>query len=171
MAYGPATMNDPTELENRRAALELWERAQRYHLGGDLERAIDLYDRSIEIHPTAEAYTFRGWAYSFQGRIEEAIAECKQAIEVDPTFGNPYNDIGSYLMKLGRLDEAPTWFEEAKRASRYEPRHFPYMNLARLYASQGQLARAIDELEGALELAPGEPTCQMMLARLSRLLN
>lgn len=157
---------DPAE-----AAFELWEEAQKYHLGGDLERAIDLYDRSIEIHPTAEAHTFRGWAYSFMGRIDEAIEECHRAIDVDPTFGNPYNDIGSYLMKLGRLDEAPPWFEKAKRADRYEPRHFPYMNLARLYASKGQIARAIDELEGALAHAPGEPSCQMLHSQLSRMLN
>ncbi|MEQ9323166.1 MAG: tetratricopeptide repeat protein [Polyangiaceae bacterium] len=157
--------------DRERAALELWEEAQRFHLGGDLDHAIDLYDRSIEIHPTAEAHTFRGWAYSFQGRIEEAIEECHRAIDVDPTFGNPYNDIGSYLMKLGRLDEAPPWFEKAKAADRYEPRHFPYMNLARLFASQGQIARAIDELEGALDHAPGEPSCRTMLSQLRRMLN
>ena len=28
--------------------------------------------------------------------------ECRTAIAVDPDFGNPYNDIGSYLITLGR---------------------------------------------------------------------
>jgi len=32
----------------------------------------------------------------FQGRVEEAIAECKLAIELDPDFGNPYQRIGAY---------------------------------------------------------------------------
>ena len=54
-------------------------------------------------YPTAEAYTFLGWTYHFQGRIEDAIAECKRAIEVDPEFGNPYNDIGAYLIELEPL--------------------------------------------------------------------
>jgi len=27
--------------------------------------------------------------------LEEATAECLRAIEIDPDFGNPYNDIGS----------------------------------------------------------------------------
>jgi Tfp pilus assembly protein PilF len=45
-------------------------------------------------------------AYSFQGRLDEAVDECKEAIAVDRTFGNPYNDIGSYLVKKGKLDEA-----------------------------------------------------------------
>jgi hypothetical protein len=26
--------------------------------------------------------------------LEEATAECLRAIEIDPDFGNPYNDIG-----------------------------------------------------------------------------
>lgn len=157
--------------DRHRRALALWERAQEYHLRGALDRAIELYTESIDVMPTAEAYTFRGWAYSFQGRIRDAIEECHKAIATDPTFGNPYNDIGSYLMKLGELDEAVEWLEKAKTAERYDPRHFPYMNLARLFARKGQLARAIAELDGALEHAPGEPTCVALRRELTSMLN
>ena len=34
---------------------------------GELADAILLYERSIEVHPTAEAYTFLGWSYSMIG--------------------------------------------------------------------------------------------------------
>lgn len=78
---------------------------------GDYDRAVELYLGSLALHPTAEAYTFLGWTYHFQGKIEEAIAECKRAIAVDPDFGNPYNDIGSYLIELNRYDEAIPWLE------------------------------------------------------------
>ncbi|MBI4542990.1 MAG: hypothetical protein HY705_08170 [Gemmatimonadetes bacterium] len=37
-----------------------------------------------------------------QRRLDEAIAECKRAIACDPGFGNPYNDIGVYVMEMGR---------------------------------------------------------------------
>ena len=156
---------------NRKQALELWEQAQEHHLSGDIDGAIALYTRSIEVCPTAEAYTFRGWAYSFQGRIEDAIAECKKAIDVDPSFGNPYNDIGSYLLKLGELEEAIGWLEKAKEAPRYEPRHFPYMNLGRVYAAQGMILRAIEEFEGALVIAPGDRVCLAALEKLREALN
>jgi hypothetical protein len=36
-----------------------------------------------------------------------------RAIQVDPDFGNPYNDIGAYLINLGRHDEAMAWLEQA----------------------------------------------------------
>ena len=109
------------------------------------------------MRPTAEAYTFRGWAYSFAGRLDDAIEECRKAIATDPAFGNPYNDIGCYLMEQGKLDEAVSWFEQAKRAPRYEPRHFPYLNLGRLRAARGEFAEAILEFEGALAAGAGRP--------------
>ncbi len=105
------------------------------------------------------------------GRIDDAIAECHRAIEVDPSFGNPYNDIGAYLIAKGELDEAVPWLEKAKTAPRYDPRHFPFMNLGRIYAAKGMVKRAIDEFEGALALAPGDPGCESALQQLRALLN
>jgi len=70
-------------------ALALWTKGQRHQLRGDIERAIELYTKSLALYPTAEAYTFRGWAYSFQGRLDDAIDECKKAIAVDPDLRQP----------------------------------------------------------------------------------
>ena len=127
--------------DRRPEALALWEEGTALLLAGDSEEAIHLFTRSLEIQPTAEAYTFRGWAYSFEGRVDDAIEECRKAIATDPGFGNPYNDIGCYLMQKGDLDEAEPWLERAKSAPRYEPRHFPYLNLGRLHAARGDFAR------------------------------
>ena len=161
-------MND-TDIHEQ--ALALWQHGQRHHLRGELDRAIALYTKSLGLYPTAEAYTFRGWAYSAHGRLDDAIHECKNAIAVDPTFGNPYNDIGSYLFKQGKLDEAIAWLERAKTAPRYEPRHFPFMNLGRIYARKGMVLRAILEFEGALVHQPGEPMCMTALVELRGALN
>jgi tetratricopeptide (TPR) repeat protein len=87
------------ESEDLRLATALWRAAYRYQMEGELDRAIEHYQRSVAVHPTAEAHTFLGWSLSFQGRLEEATAERLRAIEIDPDFGNPYNDIGVYLMQ------------------------------------------------------------------------
>jgi Tfp pilus assembly protein PilF len=152
-------------------ALELWREGTARLLAGDLAEAIDLFTRSLEICPSAEAYTFRGWAYSFTGNLDRAIEECRKAIATDPTFGNPYNDIGCYLMEQGRLEDAPVWFERAKKASRYEPRHFPYLNLGRLYAARGDVAEAMAEFEGALAENPGDPMALKYLETLKYRVN
>jgi Tfp pilus assembly protein PilF len=154
-----------------RKAIEVLQDAYRHQMAGDLESAIALYQQSIALHPTAEAYTFLGWTYSFQGRYDDAIAACKEAIAVDPDFGNPYNDIGSYLIKLGRLDEAITWLEAAMKAARYEPRHYPHCNLGQVYWAKGLLANARKEFERALAIEPDYPFARAALAAIEKQLN
>ena len=82
-------------------AKQLFHEAYQAQLAENYEGAIELYKRSIATFPTAEAHTFLGWVYSFQERYDDAIAECLEAIQVDETLGNPYNDIGSYLLSKG----------------------------------------------------------------------
>lgn len=159
-------MADPFE-----DAADLWRQGTAKLLAGDLEEAVHLFTRSLELKPSAEAYTFRGWAHSFEGRLDEAIEDCRRAIATDPTFGNPYNDIGCYLMEQGKNTEAVPWFEKAKRAPRYEPRHFPYLNLGRLYAARGEVAEALAEFEGALALNPGDEVAVRFLEALRLRVN
>jgi len=155
----------------RERARALWELGTERLLEGDVPAAVRFFEESIEESPTAEGYTYRGWAISFLGRLEEAIADCKKAIQLDPEFGNPYNDIGVYLMQLNRLDEAIPWLESAKQAERYEPRHYPYLNLGRIYAIKGDAMRALDEFTKALEIEPGNPVALAALQRLNYSVN
>jgi tetratricopeptide (TPR) repeat protein len=137
-------------------ALELIELAMKHQLAQEFDDAIRLYKESIALHPTADAHTYLGWAYSFLGRLNEAIAQCEIAIEIDPEFGNPYNDIGVYLMQQQRADDAIPWLERAKSAKRYEPRHFPYINLGRIYLTKGMVQKALEEFGGALKINPDD---------------
>ena len=138
--------------KNYDRALELIQRAMHLQMSGQLDESIRLYRESIDVCPTADAHTYLGWAYSFQGRIDKAIAECEIAITLDPEFGNPYNDIGVYLMQQEKFDEAIPWLERAKTAKRYEPRHFPYLNLGRVYTAKGMMIKALEEFREALRL-------------------
>ncbi|MBI2902760.1 MAG: tetratricopeptide repeat protein [Candidatus Methylomirabilis oxyfera] len=143
----------------------------RLQMNGDLEGAIGAYTRSIEMYPTAEAHTFLGWAYSFQGRVDDAIKECETAIQIDPDFGNPYNDIGVYLIEKGEYDEAIPWLQKAMEAKRYEPRHYPHMNMGRVLVRKGQYQEAIRELKKALAIEPNYPAARIELHKLLGMLN
>jgi tetratricopeptide (TPR) repeat protein len=142
--------------KQRVRALELIEEAMKHQMAREFDEAIRLYKESIALHPTADAHTYLGWAYSFLGRLNEAIAQCEIAIELDPEFGNPYNDIGVYFMQQQRPDDAIPWLERAKTAKRYEPRHFPYINLGRIYLTKGMIQKALDEFGGALKINPDD---------------
>ena len=150
---------------------KLWELGAESLMKGEFQEAVGLFEQSIAVKPTAEGFTFRGWALSHLGRLDEAIEDCRKAIELDPDFGNPYNDIGVYLMQKGRLDEAIPWLEKAKQAPRYEPRHFPYANLGSIYERKGLWREAIQEYKEALRIEPGYETAGTALARLRAQMN
>lgn len=157
--------------ERREQADRLFREAYEHQMAGRLELAIESYRKSIEIHPTAEAHTFLGWTYSFMGRYTDAIEECHRAIGVDPDFGNPYNDIGAYLIELGRHDEAIAWLEKAIVAPRYDPRHYPHFNLSRIYIHRYEYDKAIPHLRKAIELEPHYTLARRELGRIIAKLN
>lgn len=134
----------------REKAMVYFEQAHRKQMDGEFGDAILLYKRSLATYPTAEAYTFLGWTYSQIGHTEKAIALCHQAIETDPSYGNPYNDIGAYLIDQEKWEEAIPWLKKATKAPRYETRQFPYMNLGRAYQNLGQYETAKQHFEQAL---------------------
>lgn len=159
------------KLEDKQEAWQLFQQAYECQMKGDLEEAAALYKRSIEYHPTAEAYTFLGWTYSFMGRLDEAIEHCQHAIRIDPDFGNPYNDIGAYLIERGEFDESIPWFEKAMAARRYESPAFPHMNLGRVYERKGEWDKALESYKRAVTLSPNYALARRALGRLIGRLN
>jgi Tfp pilus assembly protein PilF len=155
----------------REKAMSLFEQAYRSQMDGEFGDAIALYKRSIATYPTAEAYTFLGWTYSMMGRTEEAIAMCHQAIKVDPDYGNPYNDIGAYLIDQEKWEEAIPWLEKATIAPRYKTRQFPFMNLGRAYQKLGRTQTAMRHYKQALVEEPFYLPATWAMTRLLGKLN
>ena len=145
------------EVEDRDAIAEAfihWRNGNVLHLAGRYEQAAELFQQSTDAYSTAEGHTFLGWSLSALGRLEDAIAECKKAISLDSDYGNPYNDIGAYLIQLGRPEEAVPWLHKAITAKRYCCYEFPHSNLGRILLSQGKFNEAKRSFERALSHNP-----------------
>jgi Tfp pilus assembly protein PilF len=148
-------MSDAQDRQDKRQeAMEWVGKAYQLHMKGEVAKAVGLYTKSIEIHPTAEAYTFRGWARSFEKDYAAAIEDCHRAIDLDPEFGNPYNDIGAYYLEQHEPDEAIPWLRMALKAKRYESYCYPQFNLGRVFEAKGQLDKALEHFRHALEEDP-----------------
>ncbi|HVP43010.1 MAG TPA: tetratricopeptide repeat protein [Terriglobales bacterium] len=160
-----------SERDTRRLAREYFQLAYECQMRGDYHEAIAYYTRSIESFPTAEAYTFRGWTYSFLGDLDRAIDECKLAINLDPSLGNPYNDIGAYLIEQDKWDEAIPWFQKAIHAARYEARCYPHLNLGRVYERKQEWKRAKECYARAYFLNPHYTEARVALQRLQARFN
>ena len=164
---GPLDAEELTGASARQwAARQSFQAAYILQSAGELERAADAYERSVRLFPNAEAHTFLGWTYSFMGRYDEAIRECERAIEIDPAFGNPYNDIGAYLIELGRLDDAIPWLEKAVTSSRYCCYFYAHTNLARVYLHKRMPEKARKSLLAALRVNPVYAPARELLRRL-----
>jgi Tfp pilus assembly protein PilF len=152
-------------------AKELYENAYQLQMQGEFDLAAQFYKRSIELHPTAEAHTFLGWTYHYQGKVDEAIDECKKAIVVDPTFGNPYNDIGAYLIEKGEHEDAIPWLEQAIASLRYDAYHYPWYNLGRVYVARELYSKARECFRKSLEIEPRYQLAEEALRKLRLLLQ
>ncbi len=166
-----ASNREEKSVSREEKGAELFREAYQAQLKGDLLNASRLYQESIQVHPTAEAYTFLGWIYGALHRYDDAIEECKHAIALDPDLGAPYNDIGSYLMQLGKLDDAALWLERAITAKRYGARHYPHMNLGRLHLAKGDQLGALREFGKAVASEPRYLPARFAFAALSAQLN
>lgn len=159
------------QIEVWQQAVEYFQRAYRMQIQGDLAGAIRDYKASLRLFPTAEAYTFLGWVYAHLDLYDEAIAACKLAIEVDPEFGNPYNDIGAYLLELEQPEAALAWLEQALVAPRYEARVFAFFNLGRAYERLGNWRQALELYQQAAQrypdYRPASSAAQRIIGRLN----
>ena len=140
--------------QRRRTVEQLYNMGYLMGLLGRYDEAIRLFTQSLEMEPTAEAYTYLGWTYSHMGEYRRAIEEAEKAIRIDPDFGNPYNDIGVYLMEQGKDDEAVPYLERAMRAKRYCCYQFPHFNLGRIYLKKGMFEQARREFQRSLAIDP-----------------
>ncbi len=123
--------------KDQERALELIGEAMKHQMARGIRRrdSACIENPSRSILPPMRIRIWVG-PIALSGDSNEAIAQCEIAIQLDPEFGNPYNDIGVYFMQQQQFDDAIAWFERAKSAKRYEPRHFPYINLGRIYLNQ-----------------------------------
>lgn len=145
---------------------DFFDKAYKLQIEGKYEEAIDFYRKSLDFYPTTEAYTFLGWALSSQGDYDGAIEECKRAIDLDPGFGNPYNDIGAYLISLRRYEESIAWLELAIKSERYNSREFAHYNLGVVYEKLGLWFEALAKYKKAFSVNKGYKVAEKNYYRL-----
>lgn len=117
---------------------------------GQFETAESHYRQALAGRPTAEAHNGLGFALDRLGRTDEAIAEFKTAIEMDPQDVSAYNNLAGTLARLGKLDEAVTYY---RRSIATRPNTAAYYALGGILQTQGKKAEAAAEFDKARALA------------------
>jgi len=93
-----------------------------------------------------------GRLYLLSNRLDEAQKQFQEALGIDPTMGDAYNNIGKIMEMKHQDDEA---LKEYLKAVRYRPYlAAPYLNIGRLYAKQKRYPEAIKEYDKAIVREP-----------------
>lgn len=147
------------------------ERGRVLQAQGDQEGAAYYFAHSLEWADTPEARLGQAQALSYEGKLEQAISECKKAVALAPEQGQAYNDIGVYLMQLGHDDEAQVWLHLAIEAPSFAERQHPHYNLGRIFERQRQLNQAAASYQAALQEHPDFASAKGALERVKKKLE
>jgi tetratricopeptide (TPR) repeat protein len=117
------------------------------------ESSIALWQYAASAVPgNYRAHTNLGHALAAERRLDEAIAQNREAIRIKPDYAEARNNLGSALLDAGKPGEALTHLHEAVRLSpRYVTAH---NNLGLALAATGQTDEAIDHFTQAVRLNP-----------------
>jgi len=111
-------------------------------------------DRALELNPNYA--TARLWKSTFlvaQGRIDEAIAECRLGEEIDPLSMIIATELGKTLYFARRYDDA---LEQYGRSLEIDPNFaIAHKGLAEVYSQIPDFERSLREIQKAIELSKG----------------
>ncbi len=123
-------------------------------LGGDSARAAAVLDEGIALHPHAAAlHNNLAVVQERRGSYELAARTIQHALLEDANCAHLHKNIGDYLYRAQRYDEA---FESLVRVVRLMPSHGPdvYLKIGNVQYRRGALADAQASWEQALALDP-----------------
>jgi tetratricopeptide (TPR) repeat protein len=121
-----------------------------------LDRAIEEFDRAIELNPIyAEAFNSRGVAYSMMGQYNRAIADFDQAIKLNPNYVDALSNRGHAFNARGEYDRA---IQDLNDAIKLNPHYAgAWRNRGNVHNRKRQYNRAIEDYNQAIKLNPANP--------------
>jgi len=128
-----------------------------------LDRALESARQAGLRHPDlAPVHRIAGWLRFNTGRYEQAEAELRRAIEVEPDNDNGHRRLARVFEKNDQLDEA---LSEYKRAVELGPSNYAnYQDLGALYFKRGRFTDSLPYSLKAVELGPQEAGTHFALA-------
>ncbi|MEG4166775.1 tetratricopeptide repeat protein [Microcoleus sp. S13_C3] len=117
-------------------------------------------------NPEIAAVNFHQQAklYSSQGKLDEAVAACEQALDIQPDFPEACKMMGNLLQAKGKVEAARDWYT---KAIKIQPDYAEALaNIGTLYALQGECQQAISFYQKALASQPNFAGVYRNLARI-----
>jgi tetratricopeptide (TPR) repeat protein len=129
---------------------------------GKSEEADAFAREMLRIKPDALAHGARGISLQALGKLDEAVAEYRIAVEMDPASHAIHENFGTALSAHGKIKEAIAEYRAAIELDQTCP--YAHQQLAGVLSGQGKLAEATDECRTAIRLEPASAYSHQQLA-------
>jgi tetratricopeptide (TPR) repeat protein len=149
-----------------------------YNLGhfllqrGDVDGAISRFERALQIRSRNSSAHYNSGSALMEnslaavlaqnGRLNEAIDHCHNAMRLRPSYGDPYLNLGNALFKQGRMGDAIAQWQQAHATESKDARF--HTTLADAFLRAGLQKDAIAEYEYAARISPRDPLPRNNLA-------
>jgi type IV pilus assembly protein PilF len=141
------------------------ELGQKYLQQGNFEVALEKLTKALEFDPNyVDANTVIAVLYEDINDPAKAEEHYKRATQLKPKGGNEANNYAAFLCKLGRYDEAQTFFERALADPFYKTPAVALSNSGSCLLKAGKRDEAEAALRKALEIRPNQGEALIQLA-------
>lgn len=130
------------------------------------KEASESFAKAISLQPNNKAlYLLKANVDAIRGETEKALAACRKALEIDPTFANAYMMIG-YILRIDekRRDEAIAAYRMAIKVDPSLPE--PYEILAQIFEAAGDEKRLEELLREQVAANPKHMAVRFKLGRI-----
>ena len=120
---------------------------------GNVEEVLAHYKELVRLFPNDErAHTLLGNLHFGRQEYDVAVKEFVRATAINPSFSQPYNQLGYAYRFLDKMDDAETAFKKYVQLIPDDPN--PHDSYAELLMKRGRFAESIAVYEKALSLDP-----------------
>ncbi|APW61202.1 tetratricopeptide repeat protein [Paludisphaera borealis] len=132
-----------------------FDRALIWQALGKTDKALDQCNAAIRLIPRDDrkfAYLFRGLLRAEEGRYEDAVEDCTEAIQLDPRYVEAYVNRGAIRIRSGSYDNA---LEDFNKAIEIDPRSArAYYNRGVVWTKRKEYDLAFADYDQAVQLDP-----------------
>ena len=129
---------------------------------GQMDAAIEQYEKSVAIYPDRGVYHNLGNSLLARGRTAEAWQVFQKELQSDPNSASAWADFGNACLQIGRTRDAIQYLQKAWQKAPKDP--MISYNLGNAYNQNKQLDVAIQYWQKAVELKPYFPMANNNLA-------